>query len=225
MTTVRPDDQATAAFAGVDDPFLTGQYEPVRDERHDVDLVVRGELPAGLRGAYLRNGPNAFYPPPGRYHVFDGDGMLHGLYLDGEGGASLPQPLDRLPGPVARALRRPRRVRRPVRVHHAAPGGHGGRRAVQEHRQHQHRPPRRAPPGPHGGRAPHRGHRRAGDRRRVRLRRRAGRGHDGAPQVGPGHRRDAVLRLLARSRPTSATTSPTPPARWSAPPRCRSGGR
>jgi carotenoid cleavage dioxygenase-like enzyme len=87
MTTVRPDDEVAAAFAAVDNPYLRGQYEPVADERHDVALEVEGELPAGLRGAYLRNGPNAFFPPPGRYHVFDGDGMLHGLYLDGEGGA------------------------------------------------------------------------------------------------------------------------------------------
>lgn len=87
MTIVASDDRATAAFAGVDDPYLNGQYEPVRDERHDLDLAVTGRLPAGLRGAYLRNGPNAYFPPPGRYHVFDGDGMLHGLYLDGDGGA------------------------------------------------------------------------------------------------------------------------------------------
>jgi carotenoid cleavage dioxygenase-like enzyme len=87
MTTVRSDDEVAATFAEVDSPYLTGQYEPVRDERHDVGLQVHGELPAGLRGAYLRNGPNAYFAPPGRYHVFDGDGMLHGLYLDGEGGA------------------------------------------------------------------------------------------------------------------------------------------
>ena len=87
MTIVESDDRATAAFVGVDDPYLTGQYEPVRDERHDVALAVTGELPSGLRGAYLRNGPNSYFPPPGRYHVFDGDGMLHGMYLDGDGGA------------------------------------------------------------------------------------------------------------------------------------------
>jgi len=75
-------------WAGVTEPFLTGQYEPVRDERDDSGLEVIGELPTALRGAYLRNGPDSFFPPPGKYHVFDGDGMVHGLYLDGEGGAS-----------------------------------------------------------------------------------------------------------------------------------------
>jgi carotenoid cleavage dioxygenase len=86
MTTVGPTDDVAAAFADVDEPYLTGQYAPVFDERHDVGLEVVGELPAGLRGAYLRNGPNNLFPPVGRYHVFDGDGMVHGVYLDGEGG-------------------------------------------------------------------------------------------------------------------------------------------
>lgn len=69
-------------------PYLTGQYEPVRDERDDHDLEVVGELPAGLAGAYLRNGGNPYFSPAGNYHVFDGDGMVHGVHLDGEGGAS-----------------------------------------------------------------------------------------------------------------------------------------
>ena len=68
-------------------PMLSGQYEPVVDERDDHDLEVVGELPAALRGAYLRNGGNPFFAPRGAYHVFDGDGMVHGVYLDGEGGA------------------------------------------------------------------------------------------------------------------------------------------
>ncbi|MFZ4519534.1 MAG: carotenoid oxygenase family protein [Microthrixaceae bacterium] len=85
MTTVEP--AATEVdFSTLGQPYLAGQYEPVRDERHDVDLPVIGELPAGLRGSYLRNGPNNLFAPPGRYHVFDGDGMLHGIHLDGEGG-------------------------------------------------------------------------------------------------------------------------------------------
>ncbi len=88
MSTTESPAELSAAFEGVDLGYLRGQYEPVHDERHDVDLEVTGVLPAGLRGAYLRNGPNPYFPPPGRYHVFDGDGMLHGVYLDGEGGAS-----------------------------------------------------------------------------------------------------------------------------------------
>ncbi len=71
-----------------DDPYLNGQYAPVRDERNDSDLSVIGELPDGLVGVYMRNGGNPFFTPAGRYHVFDGDGMVHGLYLDGEGSAT-----------------------------------------------------------------------------------------------------------------------------------------
>lgn len=64
--------------------WLTGLFEPVEDEL-DVDgLAVTGELPAGLRGAFLRNGPNPAFPPLGRYHIFDGDGMVHGVEI-GEG--------------------------------------------------------------------------------------------------------------------------------------------
>lgn len=68
-------------------PWLTGNFEPVPDERDDRGLEVTGELPPGLCGAFLRNGPNPAFPPLGRYHLFDGDGMVHGLWFDGEGGA------------------------------------------------------------------------------------------------------------------------------------------
>lgn len=67
-------------------PFLTGLLTPVTDERDDRDLRVTGELPAGLRGMFVRNGPNPEFAPRGKYHPFDGDGMLHAVYLD-EGGA------------------------------------------------------------------------------------------------------------------------------------------
>lgn len=63
------------------DPALTGANEPVHDELDVADLVVEGDLPAGLQGAYLRNGPNPQFAPLGRYHIFDGDGMVHGVYL------------------------------------------------------------------------------------------------------------------------------------------------
>ncbi len=71
----------------MDDPWLQGPFAPVADERDDTDLAVTGELPAGLRGAFLRNGPNQRFAPLGRYHIFDGDGMVHGVAFDGEGGA------------------------------------------------------------------------------------------------------------------------------------------
>jgi carotenoid cleavage dioxygenase len=69
-------------------PWLLGTFAPIVDERDDADLPVSGSLPGGLRGCFLRNGPNAMFPPVTRYHLFDGDGMLHGLTFDGAGGAS-----------------------------------------------------------------------------------------------------------------------------------------
>ncbi|HEY5290651.1 MAG TPA: carotenoid oxygenase family protein, partial [Caulobacteraceae bacterium] len=59
-------------------PYLVGNYAPVRDEL-DVELKVAGAFPAGLAGALYRNGPNPQFTPPGDYHWFGGDGMIHGF--------------------------------------------------------------------------------------------------------------------------------------------------
>lgn len=61
--------------------WLTGTLEPVHDELDVDDLEVEGELPDALEGTYLRNGPNPQFTPIGRHHLFDGDGMLHGVAL------------------------------------------------------------------------------------------------------------------------------------------------
>jgi len=63
-------------------PYLTGAWAPVQEESTCVDLQVTGRLPTALRGRYLRNGPNPAFAPLGRYHLFDGDGMVHGIELD-----------------------------------------------------------------------------------------------------------------------------------------------
>jgi carotenoid cleavage dioxygenase-like enzyme len=66
-------------------PFLSGLMAPVTDERDDRHLEVTGEVPTGLRGMFVRNGPNPQFAPRGRYHPFDGDGMLHAVYFDENG--------------------------------------------------------------------------------------------------------------------------------------------
>jgi carotenoid cleavage dioxygenase-like enzyme len=65
-------------------PYLAGNFAPVRSE-DDFVLEVTGEMPAGLRGAFYRNGPNPQFEPRGAYHWFIGDGMVHGLFVDDGG--------------------------------------------------------------------------------------------------------------------------------------------
>jgi carotenoid cleavage dioxygenase len=67
---------------GIDNPYLHGPYTPVISEVTAVDLkCAQGEIPQDLYGAYLRQGPNPVFEPPGAYHWFDGDGMVHGVYF------------------------------------------------------------------------------------------------------------------------------------------------
>jgi len=58
-------------------PDLMGNKAPVATEIDVTDCPVSGELPPGLRGSFVRNGPNPLFEPIGRYNVLDGDGMLH----------------------------------------------------------------------------------------------------------------------------------------------------
>lgn len=63
-------------------PYLYGVYAPVREELDAADLEVIGEIPRDLNGVFLRNGPNPRYEAEGRYHWFDGDGMVHAVHLE-----------------------------------------------------------------------------------------------------------------------------------------------
>jgi carotenoid cleavage dioxygenase len=62
-------------------PYLAGPFAPVDTEIDATDLTVIGEIPRDLDGVYLRNGPNPQFPPVGRYHWFDGDGMVHAVHF------------------------------------------------------------------------------------------------------------------------------------------------
>ncbi len=62
-------------------PYLEGNFAPVRTEAVVDDLQIIGDLPEDINGMYVRNGPNPAFPPKGAYHWFDGDGMLHGVQL------------------------------------------------------------------------------------------------------------------------------------------------
>lgn len=62
-------------------PNLIDGFAPIHMEIDAPDLVVEGEVPQELRGAFFRNGPNPQYAPRGDYHWFGGDGMIHGFYI------------------------------------------------------------------------------------------------------------------------------------------------
>lgn len=66
-------------------PHLSGNQAPVRAEL-SVEPKIRGRIPAELRGALYRNGPNPQFDPGPNYHAFLGDGMIHAFWI-GEGRA------------------------------------------------------------------------------------------------------------------------------------------
>ena len=81
MTSVR-NDALNVALDTSDNPYLLDGYAPVDTEITAEDLEVIGEIPDDLNGLYVRNGPNPQHAPTdGRYHWFDGDGMLHGIHF------------------------------------------------------------------------------------------------------------------------------------------------
>ena len=65
-----------------DIPGLNGPNAPIGKEIAATELEVIGEMPKDLNGIHVRNGPNPWFPPDWRYHVYDGDGMLHAAYFE-----------------------------------------------------------------------------------------------------------------------------------------------
>ncbi len=70
QSTLDPDD---------DHPYRTGAWQPNFTEYDAIDLDVVGQIPSDLSGVYLRNTENPVHASIGRYHPFDGDGMLHSI--------------------------------------------------------------------------------------------------------------------------------------------------
>ena len=59
-------------------PYLNGAWTPLHEEVDATQLeVIAGAIPTELDGVYLRNTENQIHQPLGRYHPFDGDGMVH----------------------------------------------------------------------------------------------------------------------------------------------------
>ena len=66
----------------IDNPYLHGVFAPTTVEVSADELEVEGELPRDLYGAYFRNGPNPIHKPNNRYHWFDGDGFISGMWFE-----------------------------------------------------------------------------------------------------------------------------------------------
>ena len=65
-------------------PYRTGAWRPNVTEYDAENLdVIEGRIPDDLAGSYLRNTENPLFPAIGRYHPFDGDGMLHSITFAG----------------------------------------------------------------------------------------------------------------------------------------------
>ena len=74
-------DRADLATVTEVNPYLMGAFAPTHEELTLTDLEVVGEIPEDLNGVYVRNGPNPQFEPRGRYHWFDGDGMVHAVHI------------------------------------------------------------------------------------------------------------------------------------------------
>ena len=62
-----------------DNPYMLENGLPTDTEwtASTPELQVIGEIPKDLNGVYLRNGHNQIHATIGKYHPFDGDGMIH----------------------------------------------------------------------------------------------------------------------------------------------------
>ncbi|KQP51541.1 8'-apo-carotenoid 13,14-cleaving dioxygenase [Methylobacterium sp. Leaf106] len=64
-------------------PFVVGVHAPMREELTLWDLPVTGAIPAGLDGRYFKMGANPASPTTRGHDWFLGDGMVHGLRIEG----------------------------------------------------------------------------------------------------------------------------------------------
>jgi len=65
-----------------DHPYLNGAWTPLHEEVDAWELdTLEGRIPDDIDGLYLRNTENQIHEPLGRFHPFDGDGMIHQIDL------------------------------------------------------------------------------------------------------------------------------------------------
>lgn len=79
-----PDGLAPSASRAIGNPYLEGNFAPVRTETTAIDLPVSGQIPEALEGRLVRIGPNPIGSVDAQtHHWFMGSGLVHGLRLKG----------------------------------------------------------------------------------------------------------------------------------------------
>lgn len=66
----------------IDNPNLQGGFAPIDKELVVDRFEVIGKIPEDLNGLYVRNGPVPQFEPVGKYHWYDGDGMLQAVRFE-----------------------------------------------------------------------------------------------------------------------------------------------
>ena len=76
-----------STIRSTENPYLKGAWRPTYNEWNAVfasgDAAVIGTIPDDIEGVYVRTGENQINEPIGRYHPFDGDGLIHSIAFKG----------------------------------------------------------------------------------------------------------------------------------------------